>query len=327
MHAVSQGGQDARVRVILDTDLSMGAEGSEVDDGFALALALADPGLDVELVTTVSGNTDVESATLLTLALLERLGRGGVPVVRGAAAPLTRPDHVRAAPAAVRAEHGHRAPAPGWAAVAMVEAVIASPGQITVVAIGPLTNVALAVALEPGFAAAVAEVVVMGGVFLGHTGQAGMPGEFNAWSDPEAAAAVLASGAALRFVGLDVTQRVRLTRDDAARLEASGSAFGSFAGRCTRAWIDQLAAGRRPGPPVDSCAVHDPLAVAVLTRPELVTWAPAHVDVVTGTGIARGVCVTDLLTGADAPEPNCSIAVDVDAAAAAEHLVAAIGAL
>jgi purine nucleosidase len=299
--------------MILDTDLSMGEPGSEIDDGFALALAQATPGIQLELVTTVSGNTDVDTATLLTLELAARLGREDLPVVKGAAARLVRPDQARTAPEAIAAKYGHRSPAPGYAAQAIADLVMSAPGEITIVAIGPLTNIATALALEPRLAASVAELVVMGGVFRGQTEQARMPGEFNVWSDPEAAHAVLHSGMRMRWVGLDVTQQVRLTREHAARLTASGRPFGSFAGEFTAAWIDRMKA-QHPGDPLhaDSCAMHDPLAVAVVTRPGLVTWKPAYVDVVTGDGIARGVVVTDLLTSAEPPEPNCRIATGID---------------
>ena len=79
-------------RIILDTDLAMGAPGSDVDDGFALALAHADPDISLEMITTVNGNTDVESATILSAELVRRLGITGVPIIKGAAASFTHPD-------------------------------------------------------------------------------------------------------------------------------------------------------------------------------------------------------------------------------------------
>jgi purine nucleosidase len=290
-------------RVVLDTDLGMGNPGSDIDDGFALALALADPDITVELVTTVGGNADVDTCTRLTHELLVRLDRPDIPVVGGAPLALRGGRHRRDGQA--------RAP---YAAPAIVEAIAAAPGEMTLVAIGPLTNVALALLLEPTLARDVRDIVVMGGVFLEHTNLAAMPGEYNVWCDPEAAAVVLDSGAPLRFVGLDVTRQVRLSRRDAAAMAESGSAFGRFAGECTTAWIDHHGAAN-PGDPLeqDSCALHDPLAVAVVTRPELVTWAPASVAVETAGRVARGVMVADLLTSASPPAANCEIATAVDA--------------
>ena len=300
------------MRVILDTDMGMGVPGMEIDDGFALALLVADPAFDLELVTSVNGNVDVETGTYLSVELLDRLRRPDVPVVRGAAAPLVEPERVRSAPDEVRAAFGHRTPVPGFAAAEIARLVLESPGEITLVAIGPLTNVAAAIALDPRVATAIKEIVVMGGVYLGQTNRGRMPGEFNFWVDPHAARAVVRSGATLRLVGLDVTQRVRLTRQHAATMAASGRPFGAFAGDCTVAWIDKMSR-EFPGDAdlADSCAMHDPLAVASITHPELVTWAPAHVDVAVGDE-ARGVAIADLLTGKDAPEPNATIATAVD---------------
>ncbi len=326
---LSKSGKQARVnRVILDTDLAMGAPGSDIDDGFALALAVGDPRLSVELITTVNGNTDVESATLLTQELLRRLGRETIRVVRGASAPLLRPDLARAGPETIRAEYGEYPDGPPYAAVEIARRIIDNPGEITVIAIGPLTNIATAIALDARVAQRVREIVVMGGVFLGHTHETGMPGEFNVWSDPEAAEAVLRSGAPVKWVGLDVTRQVRLTHQDAREMASGGGAFGAFAGKYTNEWIDYQA-GRHPGESshADSCAMHDPLAVAVVSHPEFVVWRPAHVSIVTGDGVARGMTVTDLLGSHLAPEPNCQIAVEVDVDRFRSHLLSTISGL
>jgi purine nucleosidase len=291
-------------RVILDVDLAMGAPGSDVDDGFALALALADPQIAVELVTTVNGNTDVASATTLTLELLHRLGQPELPVHRGAEVPLLRPrDRVGTVPDDVIV----RQPRPTPAAAAMVELVRANPGQLTLVAVGPLTNVALAMRLAPDFAASLKRLVIMGGVF-DRPGNAEKQGEFNVWSDPEAAEIVLGSGIVAQWVGLDVTLKVRVTKDQARAMEASDREFASFAGRYTVAWIDHL--NRNKGQPDESCAMHDPLAVAAVTHPDLITWRDAHVRVDTGDR-ARGAMLAD--PGDGSRTANASIAVDVDA--------------
>jgi purine nucleosidase len=277
-------------RIILDTDLAMGAPGSDIDDGFALALALADPGIRVEVVTTVGGNSDVVTSTRLTHELLEVLGRAEVPVVQGL-------------------------PADEDAATEIVRRVMAEPGELTLVTIGPLSNVARALALEPRVATAVREVVVMGGVYLEQTNVAAMPGEYNFWCDPDAAQAVMESGARLRLVGLDVTRRVRLSRKDARDL-AGGGAFGRLASEHALGWIEfQERVKPREEIEQDSCALHDPLAVAVVTRPDLVTWREAHVAVETDGRFTRGVAVADLLMWENPPTPNCRIATEVDAVA------------
>jgi inosine-uridine nucleoside N-ribohydrolase len=307
--------------VVLDTDLAMGAPGSDIDDGFALALALGDPGIALDLVTTVAGNTDVDTATTLTLELLHRSGHPEVPVHRGAPRALLRP-HER--PGTVPADVPRREPAGTLAAAALVRHVLSRPGEITVVAIGPLTNLALALRLEPRFATAVRRVVVMGGEFLGASHDLAMPGEFNLWSDPEAAQVLLGSGAPLEFVGLDVTRQVRVSREESLEMAGSDRPFTAFAGEYTAAWIDQL--DPRYADPPGTCALHDPLAVAAVTRPDLLTWRDAHVEVECGDRL-RGVVVTDLLDGPNPPAANCRVAVAVDAEGFREHFRAGLARL
>ena len=302
-------------RIILDTDLAMGAPGSDIDDGFALALAHADPEIELELITTVNGNTDVESATVLAGELARRLGVKDVPIVKGAAASFTHPELVRTPGEHVTALRAWLPPpTSGYAAVEIVNHVLANPGEITIVAIGPLTNVAAALVLDRRLAAAVKEIVIMGGMFFGTMPDRSTPGEFNVWTDPEAAQAVLRCGAPQRWVGLDVTLQVRITREHAEQMLTADSAFAPFAGEATLAWIDHIHR-RNPGSArdTDSCAMHDPLAVAVLTRPELCEFREVHASVITGDGETRGVMITDRREGVDPPAPNCRAAVAVDA--------------
>lgn len=316
------------MRIILDTDLAMGAPGSDVDDGFALALAHADPGISLELITTVNGNTDVESATILTAELARRLGIEGVPIVKGAAAAFSHPDIRRTpAPHVAALADTLPPPTPGYAAVEIARHVLANPGEITVVAIGPLTNVAGALLLEPAFASAVKEIVIMGGRFFSPPPVRGMRGEFNVWVDPEAAAAVLRSGAPQRWVGLDVTTKVRLTRDHARQMMAATTPFAPFAGEATLGWIDHLHQQDPDAGDPDSCAMHDPLAVAVLTQPDLVEFTEAVVSVGTGDGENRGVMITELLDSADRPPVTCRVAASVDPDAFLAHFLGHLGGL
>lgn len=304
-------------RIILDTDLAMG-DGANIDDGFALALAHADPDVHLDMITTVHGNTDVESATILTEVLAKQLQiYDNVPIIRGAATPLIRP-HQKRTPAPhvlclKDSPHSPHCSVPlAYAPIAIIEHVMANPGQITIVAIGPLTNIALALQLDPRIATSVKELVVMGGSFFGATGFHNKPGETNVFTDPEAAQAVLRSGMPQRWVGLDCTLRVRLTKKQARGLATSTSEFAAFAGRAAGAYIDCQAA-RYPGRPTpDSCPLHDALAVAVVSRPDICEFNPVFASVITGEGEARGMIITDRLEGPNPPEPNCLVAVDVN---------------
>jgi purine nucleosidase len=309
-------------RIIIDTDPGLGAPGADIDDGLAIAMALRSPEVVVEALTIVVGNVDVTAGTANARALLQRLGREDVPVAVGAGRPLVQdlaglravfdahlPDEQRRAP-------GTRDPdGSGEAARLLVERVMSAPGEITVIAIGPMTNLATAIALEPRFAGAVAELVLMAGAATTYAQNITPVADFNAYADPEALQVVLDSGAPIRMVGLDQTARVMLTRDDAAALRAHGDAFGAWAGECTEAWIDFLGAAFPNRPEHrDACFLHDPLTCAAVTAPELLTWAPAHVAVELEGRLARGLVVIDrglALIPPSAP-PNAQVAIDTD---------------
>jgi len=298
------------IRMLLDTDLSLGDVGSEIDDGFALAFALAEPDCRVELITTVSGNVDAVTAARLTRGLLATLGHSDIPVVAGATSASLGPPPKGSS---------------GQAAIELVRRILESPGELTLVAIGPLTNVALALQIEPTVAGAVREVVAMGGIFFDQTHEHRQPGEFNFLCDPEAVNVVLDSGIPIRFVGRDVTEQVRFSRDDARALTAAGGKFAA-AGSYALAWIERLAR-ENPGRTVDSCALHDPLALATAIHPGLCTFTMANVRVLVGDPAGRGVSLADLLSGDTAPAPNCRIATDVDVAAFRELFARRLGSM
>ena len=263
-------------RVIIDTDPSAGVPGADVDDVLALAWALGCPELAVEGITVVAGNVELAEAVPSALQTVEVLGRGDVPVYAGASRPLVREREEITAFLRSRRDDplAHAlwgdvpppattlAPRPGRAAEFIIETVMAAPGEITLVPIGPLTNVALALSLEPRVATAVREIVCMGGNVRGqHPAIAAV--EFNLANDPEAGQVVFRSGAQVTMVGLDVTTQTHLTPEDLDAVTASDTKAAAFIRRITEPWIRFVREQRG----IPGCWLHDPLAVvAVVDR-------------------------------------------------------------
>src|SRR3954454_19667820 len=194
------------------------------DDAMALLLALASPELEVAAGTTVAGNQTLEKVTANAIRVLDVAGADHVPVAAGAERPLVHPARVAAE---VHGETGldgpdlpppSRAPEPGHAVELMARLLRERPHVL--VPIGPLSNVALLLALHPELAGRIERVVLMGGAVA--EGNVTAAAEFNIWVDPEAAARVFASGLDVTMVGLDVTHRALLTDAHAARLRAAG---------------------------------------------------------------------------------------------------------
>jgi purine nucleosidase len=306
-------------RIILDTDPGLGAPGADIDDGLAIALALRSPELRLEALTIVVGNVDVRVGEANAHALLERLDATHVPVAVGAGQPLVEDmAPLRALFDAHLPDAGNRPsdpPGSGDAARLLVDAVMAAPGEITIVAIGPMTNLAAAIGLEPAWAGNVAELVLMAGSATTYAHNVTTVADFNAYADPEALQIVLDSGASIRMVGLDQTSRVLLNRQDAERMRAGGDAFGTWAAECTDAWIDFLHRAYPDRPEhVDACFLHDPLTIAAVIDPSLLTFAPAHVAVELHGRLTRGLAVADrgLALMPPAGPPNAEVAIDTD---------------
>jgi len=251
-------------KIIIDTDPG-------VDDTMAIFFALCSPELEVLGLTTIFGNVTTELATTNALRLLEIAGRADIPVAPGASAPL-----VGAFEGPVPAVHGSdgqgeaHLPAPAGqpldisAAQFIVEQARAQPGQITLVPIGPLTNIALALRLEPRLADWVPEVVLMGGNAL-VPGNASPAGEAKIRNDPEAADPVFGAGWRGTMVGLDVTLRVQMTAADIAGYATHGNPMSPHIVRIRphyRAYFES-------NYDVEGIFVHDSSAIAYLLAPEL----------------------------------------------------------
>ncbi|MBI2002960.1 MAG: nucleoside hydrolase [candidate division NC10 bacterium] len=293
-----------RKSIILDTDPGIGTPGSDVDDGLAIALGLLHPACDLLGVTIVAGNVVHEEGLPNALRLLEIARRTEVPVVPGATRPLLRdPRRIRELMGARRCQSVERfwdlppfdpptlAPAASRAAEFIADTVRGRPGEVTIVAIGPCT---------------------MGGAIR-------VPGlvtpavEFNIGYDPEAAAVVLASGAPVTLVPLDVTTRTVMTPPDLDRIATGGTPLHDFLARTSRPWL-RFAMEVRGLP---GFWLHDPLALAYALDPVILNLTPLHVAVELGGELTAGQLLgypelARFLIPAPGPL-NARVALDLDA--------------
>jgi purine nucleosidase len=265
-----------------------------VDDALAILYA-AGHGADLRACTVTHGNVPVDVGTRNTLTVLDVAGLGDVPVFRGAARPMAQP--------LMTAEHVHgqdglgdagvppsdRAVSGDLAAVEIVRLARQSPGRLTLVAIGPLTNIGLALLLEPELPQLVERVVVMGGA-VGVAGNASETGEANIWHDPEAAALVVGAPWDVLFVGLEITMQTALTQQALTRIATSDSPRARLAWRIMQRYLDvyEPSLGER------TCILHDPLAIALAMEPGLASYRTLHAFVECGQGRTRGMLVGDL---------------------------------
>lgn len=283
-----------------------------------VALIVAARFCEIVAVTTVNGNASVADCTRNALCVADLFGLQA-PVHAGCAAPIVQ--EVRHAPT-IHGEHGlggttlpptTRAAAGGHAVEVLVESTRAREG-LWLVPTGPLTNVALALRLDPGLAARVAGISLMGGG--ARFGNVNATAEFNIFCDPEAAHVVFRSGAPLRMCGLDVTHQVRIGPAEVERLRGLSGERAQFLADILHffSWRYEERTGRPGGP------MHDPLAVLAVVRPDLFHLVPRHVEIELAGG-QRGMTVVDQRELAAPPEPNCLVAEAVEAAAALELIM------
>ena len=273
-----------RIPVIFDTDI-----GDDIDDALALGLALESPELDVRAVTTVTD--DVESRTRLASKELGIYNRRDIAMAMGAPEPLADPIHVKQSAqfkiltTADVVPPAARTPA----AVLIVEMLHKSPQPMTIIAVGPLTNIALALKLDPSIKEKIERIVMMGGAY------AVDKREYNINRDRVAAQIVFDSGVPITAVGLDVTLECKMRQQDVNKLRAGGDPRTQFLMRLVSLWKSET---HQEFP-----ILHDPLAVAVAARPDLINTSSGRVSVVEG------------VTKFTESEAKTQVAKQVDAAA------------
>lgn len=306
-------------RLFIDTDTAS-------DDAVALLLALRTPGVQVDGISIVAGNVSLEQATRNALTTLE-LCDSDVPVYRGLAAPLLRPHRD------ARNIHGadgmgnlnypppRRAAEQRHAVDAMTEAILSAPGRVTLVTLGPLSNVATALLRAPHLAEAVREIVVMGGAHtrVGNI-ESAPSAEYNIWEDPEAARIVFHSGAPITMAGIELCRgEAVLNAADQQRLRALGTRYADFA-LDINGFLQTVVA--RYG--VEGIDLPDPVAMAVaLDRAVLLDEARYYVDVETTGELTAGETVVDVL-GISGRAPNASVGLRLDAGRFKEMLSRAL---
>ena len=297
-------------RVIIDTDPG-------IDDAAAIFMALASPELQIEAFTTTFGNASTDQCTINTLRLLEATGRTDIPVYKGVGKMLNYET-----PAYAPHVHGNdglgntnlpmpTTPIQSRAAVPeIIERVMASPGEITLMVIGRQTNLALAISLEPRVATAIKEVVVMGGA-LREPGNVNMVATANIWGDPEAADLVYQSGANIVQVGLDVCNQVEISAEQQQSFWDTGTPAAKILEDATK-FINQAYkdANRLYNP--GGVQYTDVSAMAYAIDPTLFECRDLYVRVETQGLFTRGQTVADLRKRPQF-EPNIKVAMGVDA--------------
>jgi purine nucleosidase/pyrimidine-specific ribonucleoside hydrolase len=289
-------------RIILDCDPGH-------DDVFAIWLAAAHPAIDLVAITTVAGNGRIDDTTRNARIACTVAGVRGVPISAGAAAPLAGDLHPAEWIHGANALGGPELPEPTVPldprpAIDLI-ADTAAAGPLTVVATGPLTNIALLLRERPEAAAHIDRIVWMGG----STGRGNVTpyAEFNAWTDPEAADLVLRSGIDLVMVGLNISHQALITPEVRARIGAAGTATAIFG----RELLDFFCATYERAEHMPDAPLHDPITVALLADPSIVSTVRSRLDIeLTGTE-TRGATSVDLL-GSLGREPNATIAMDLD---------------
>ncbi len=300
--------------IIIDTDPG-------IDDALAIMLAAASPEVDILGITAVAGNTGLEHTAPNAAALADLL-RLNCPIGAGAARPLWRRDtqpasHVHGVDG-FRGYHLPRSAREIEPAIELLRRLVEESAEpVTLVPIGPLTNIALFMATYPDTARTVGHIVIMGGGTNDHVGNATPVAEFNIYFDPDAAARVFDFGVPITMVGLNVTNKALIGSRHLAPLFESGGPVADMVSAILLPYGDHADSAREGD---DAAAQHDSLALAAAFRPDLLTTEHLYVDVENVGRLTSGMTVVDF-RGRTGKAPNCHVAVDVDVEAFTSLLV------
>lgn len=291
-------------RILIDTDPG-------IDDSLAILLAIASPELSLEGLSVVHGNCSLEQAVINGLSILELADAGHIPLAKGCELPLVQPSllapetHGNNGLGYANLPEPHVKPAIQHGCDFLIEKIMANPGEITLVAIGPLTNVAMAIRKEPGVVGALKEIIIMGGA-IRHEGNTTALAEFNTYVDPHAAHIVFHAGIPTTLVPLDVTYQCILTAQDVERLMKIESPIPPFIRDATNFYMEF----HEDFQGVKGCVINDPLALALTFAPELCDYNELPVDVDISGGVSMGKTFADFFNYNSKPA-NMKVALGV----------------
>ena len=274
-------------RIIIDTDPG-------IDDALTFLFALVSPEIKLEALTTTQGNVTLEKATRNALSVLELAQASHIPVVPGSVLPLVQPLRASADVHGVSGLGNAKLPEPRTKPIQkhavdfLIEKILAEPSEISIFPIGPLTNIAMAIRKEPKFAKAVRQLVIMGGA-IQEGGNVTPLAEFNIYVDPHAAYIVFHSGIPITLIPLDVTHKCLFKQEHINRLLKINSPISKFIRDAVQVYVR---ASYERG--FEGCALHDPLTLATIIAPELLTLKEYYVDVDISGGISMGKTLADI---------------------------------
>jgi purine nucleosidase len=290
--------------IIIDTDPG-------IDDSLALLLAAASPEIVLDGVTAIHGNASTNQTTRNALAILELAKASHVPVFKGCDVPLVKESllspetHGNSGLGYAELPEPATQPKAQHGSDYLIEQIMSRPGEVTLVAIGPLTNVAMAIRKEPRIVQNVKEVFIMGGA-IQHPGNTTAQAEYNTFVDPHSAYIVFHSGMPMILTPLDVTYQCIFTQADLNRLLKINSPITKFIADATRFYMEFHDEYQS----IDGCVINDPMTLALTFMPEICDYQDLVVDVDVSTGVGLGNTFADFYNY-EKKTPNMKVAMGV----------------